>query len=585
MSPTVGSVAFSPGRSAGGRLALVVALNWLAPIASGQEVCESVIRGQVLDHLGRPVAGASVGVALNGRAGIFYSGSDVQSSSRIRIVAPDMAMTTIPKCYGSVGETFDDGSFRFENVAVGTFGLFAFHSERGAAIVEDVAVESNGAWVTVYLDEPTFVEVDVSKWNGDAGEVEQNAVENWLSSYVIVRPDADDYGIRRPIRMSGIAGRATDDRKVLGPFAGSGKWVLNYSNRSRSGLSANIDATVLFDLIPGETTLITLDSEQGVRLDGYVLDEDYNPKRNVFVNVTSKTDDGHEITVAGMTDEQGFFSIHGVRAGDVSVEGVGRGLRFERGIEIPHDVSSYEWEFVLGDQSCDLSPMSDRRIDEIYSSGEFEETLSSLLDQLNTCGANDETLEDQIVALGFDAIDGLVKAFVRTDSEDFRRRIRRIGMLIDAADYVSNTQGFLGVSTRGHDRVWYNGGTVCGIAVRLVIEDSAAEAAGVLCEDRIVSVDGQPLGDCDQIDGRALSDALVSRRPGTRISLVIARGFQEVTLKATLTAPPMSVALKRARIILNDDSDSLEHARTGVDIAAWWDAIVDEEIEYRDISE
>lgn len=68
-----------------------------------------------------------------------------------------------------------------------------------------------------------------------------------------------------------------------------------------------------------------------------------------------------------------------------------------------------------------------------------------------------------------------------------------------------------------------------GASVQNVVEDSAAAASGLAVGDIIVSVDGEPV-----IDGSELRARIISKKPGTTVTIGVIRDGRELFLAATL---------------------------------------------------
>jgi C-terminal processing protease CtpA/Prc len=79
-----------------------------------------------------------------------------------------------------------------------------------------------------------------------------------------------------------------------------------------------------------------------------------------------------------------------------------------------------------------------------------------------------------------------------------------------------------------------------GVLVSDVAEQSPAAEAGMEAEDLILSVDGKPVPHTT-----ALIDAIRSKEPGEKISIVALRSGQEISLEAALAEQPLSWARPR----------------------------------------
>ncbi len=84
---------------------------------------------------------------------------------------------------------------------------------------------------------------------------------------------------------------------------------------------------------------------------------------------------------------------------------------------------------------------------------------------------------------------------------------------------------FLGVSTAP------SASGEAGAVIQEVVGASAAEAAGLETGDRVVSVDGQPVRDSEDLRAR-----IITNEPGTMVTLGVVRDGESITVSATLGA-------------------------------------------------
>jgi S1-C subfamily serine protease len=75
--------------------------------------------------------------------------------------------------------------------------------------------------------------------------------------------------------------------------------------------------------------------------------------------------------------------------------------------------------------------------------------------------------------------------------------------------------------------------TAAGALVQSVVPASPAEQAGLQPGDLIMAVNGQPV-----LDPSDVATVIASERPGQQVQLQVQRGFQELTLVATLRSRP-----------------------------------------------
>ena len=96
---------------------------------------------------------------------------------------------------------------------------------------------------------------------------------------------------------------------------------------------------------------------------------------------------------------------------------------------------------------------------------------------------------------------------------------------------------FLGIEGQTFFRQEADGSIVpAGVLVATVMPDTAAEAAGVLAEDLILSVQGEPLATMEQ-----LVVILRFYRVGEVVELAIDRGGERLTIPVTLMERPEGV--------------------------------------------
>jgi S1-C subfamily serine protease len=109
--------------------------------------------------------------------------------------------------------------------------------------------------------------------------------------------------------------------------------------------------------------------------------------------------------------------------------------------------------------------------------------------------------------------------------------------LIHSGKLTSTNQGFLGVSTRAAG----NGFTSQGVAVAGFTQDAhganPAQSAGLQVGDVITAVNGQTVSSEEDLAG-----AVLSRTPGTKISVQVQRGNGQQTFQVTLGERPTNVS-------------------------------------------
>ena len=112
-----------------------------------------------------------------------------------------------------------------------------------------------------------------------------------------------------------------------------------------------------------------------------------------------------------------------------------------------------------------------------------------------------------------------------------------VNQLIHSGKLTSTNQGFLGVSTRAAG----NGFASQGVAVAGFTQDAhgatPAQSAGLQVGDVIVAVNGQTITSEEDLAG-----AVLSRTPGTKISIEVQRGAGQQTIQVTLGERPTNVS-------------------------------------------
>jgi putative serine protease PepD len=112
-----------------------------------------------------------------------------------------------------------------------------------------------------------------------------------------------------------------------------------------------------------------------------------------------------------------------------------------------------------------------------------------------------------------------------------------VNQLIHSGKLTSTNQGFLGISTRAAG----NGFTSQGVAVAGFTQDAhgatPAQSAGLQVGDVIVAVNGQAITSEEDLAG-----AVLSRTPGTKISVEVQRGGSQQTIQVALGERPANVS-------------------------------------------
>jgi S1-C subfamily serine protease len=128
-----------------------------------------------------------------------------------------------------------------------------------------------------------------------------------------------------------------------------------------------------------------------------------------------------------------------------------------------------------------------------------------------------------------------------------------------AGTTVASNAGFLGIGL-------INTGSALQIAK--IAAGSPAETAGIQIGDTLISLDGQPMTTVPQVQA-----ALGSKPPGTRVTIIISRNNQSMTLTATLSAAPglstptVSAAVPNSAITMTPGTATVIPAGAQSDIA------------------
>ena len=109
---------------------------------------------------------------------------------------------------------------------------------------------------------------------------------------------------------------------------------------------------------------------------------------------------------------------------------------------------------------------------------------------------------------------------------------------------ISANAGFLGIGL-------INNGT--GLQIAKVADGSPAAQAGIQVGDLLISLDGQPMTTVQQVQM-----ALSAKTPGTRVSVVLNRSNQAITVTATLIAVPGTSATPTLAVTTTGSSSSAQ---------------------------
>jgi len=149
---------------------------------------------------------------------------------------------------------------------------------------------------------------------------------------------------------------------------------------------------------------------------------------------------------------------------------------------------------------------------------------------------------DGLIEIGAPAFAKLRTAYHSTDDLEVRLRIEQVAFSSFLDHHVYSRHAFLGIQLqpyvpRDGDEVVLPPG-MQGVIVSNVIEDTAAERAGLLKGDVIIASDGEPLRGAVADVVTSFSKGIAARRPGAHMILTVARKDGNHELDVTLGRCP-----------------------------------------------
>jgi hypothetical protein len=148
-----------------------------------------------------------------------------------------------------------------------------------------------------------------------------------------------------------------------------------------------------------------------------------------------------------------------------------------------------------------------------------------------------------LISIGATAFAPLRDAYRRTDDLEVRLRIEEIVHTAYLVHHVFSQNGFLGIQmsrtmpSHADDARIPEGRY--GIRLASVNPDTGAERAGLLKDDIVVALDGQPLAGSQQDAFPRFAETIRSRGPGAQLNLKVLRGDQTVEIQPTLGPVPL----------------------------------------------
>ena len=153
-----------------------------------------------------------------------------------------------------------------------------------------------------------------------------------------------------------------------------------------------------------------------------------------------------------------------------------------------------------------------------------------------------EAATERLSAIGPPAFAQLRMAYHDNDELEFRLRVEHVVHTAYLKHHVYDKNGFLGISQGPNpvlhaddQRIPENG---FGVEVRQVIENTAAEAAGLKKGDVIAALDGEPLAAEGTRPPVAFGESIRVRGPGATVTLTVLRGRQSFEVAVSLGSRP-----------------------------------------------
>jgi C-terminal processing protease CtpA/Prc len=140
-----------------------------------------------------------------------------------------------------------------------------------------------------------------------------------------------------------------------------------------------------------------------------------------------------------------------------------------------------------------------------------------------------DTATQMLSQQGRDALPLLMDAYRNSDSQESKRRIRRVMETVFHKTVIQGRSGFLGISIlREVEPNLMNprtGEVVPGVIIAMTLPDLPAQRAGMKPGDIIISVQGQPLP--DDSSSSSFIELISKYAPGSRLRLGILRQTEE----------------------------------------------------------
>ena len=175
-----------------------------------------------------------------------------------------------------------------------------------------------------------------------------------------------------------------------------------------------------------------------------------------------------------------------------------------------------------------------------------------------------------LIEIGAPAFAKLRAAYHSNARLEVMLRIERIVRTAYLNHHVYDRSGFLGINLQSYvanaeEDSRLPPGSV-GVKVGRVIENTAAERAGMLKDDVIFQVDGQPLrGEGGEVV-EYFSAMIRDRGPGGKMSLTVMRGNAEIPMNVTIGRCPEEIARQGTVRAVSEN-----HFKASAKFPKWWE--------------